>query len=83
MYCFGASLVAQLIKNPPAIQDIRVRSLDWEDPLKKRMATHSSNLAWRIQSTGLQKSDTTKRLSFHFTDCFTLCSVLEIYPCCC
>ena len=44
----GASLVAQKIKNPPAIQETWVRSLDREDPLKKGMATHSSILAWRI-----------------------------------
>ena len=37
-----ASLVAQLVKNPPAMQETWVRSLDWEDPLKKGKATHSS-----------------------------------------
>ena len=37
-----ASFVAQLVKNPPAMQETWVRSLDWEDPLEKRMATHSS-----------------------------------------
>ena len=41
-----ASLVAQLVKNPPAIQETWVRSLGWEDPLEKGMATHSSILAW-------------------------------------
>ena len=46
-----ASLVAQLVKNPPAIQETPVRFLDWEDPLEKGMATHSSILAWRIQWT--------------------------------
>ena len=46
-----ASLVAQLVKNPPAIQETWVRSLGWEDPLEKGMATHSSILAWRIQWT--------------------------------
>ena len=44
----GASLVAQTLKNPPAMQKTQVRSLDWEDPLEKEMATHSSILAWRI-----------------------------------
>ena len=44
----GASLVAQLVKNPPAMQEIWVRSLGWEDPLEKGRATHSSILAWRI-----------------------------------
>ena len=43
-----AFLVAQMVKNSPAIQETRVRSLGWEDPLEKGMATHSSILAWRI-----------------------------------
>ena len=46
-----ASLVAQLVKNPPAMQETWVRSLGWEDPLEKRKATHSSILAWRIPCT--------------------------------
>ena len=46
-----ASLVAQLVKNPPAMQETWVQSLDWEDPLEKEMATHSSTLAWKIPST--------------------------------
>ena len=40
-----ASLVAQLVKNPPAMWETWVRSLGWEDPLEKEMATHSSFLA--------------------------------------
>ena len=43
-----ASLVAQLVKNPPAMQETWIRSLGWEDPLEKGKATHSSILAWRI-----------------------------------
>ena len=43
-----ASLVAQMVKNLPAIQKTLVRSLGQEDPLEKEMATHSSVLAWRI-----------------------------------
>ena len=43
-----ASLVAQMVKNLPAVRDTWVRSLGWEDPLEKGMATHSSILAWRI-----------------------------------
>ena len=43
-----ASLVAQLVKNPPAKQETWVQSLGWEDPLEEAMATHSSILAWRI-----------------------------------
>ena len=59
-----ASLVAQLGKNLPVMWEAWVRSLGWEDPLEKEMATHSSILAWRIpwreesgrlQSTGLQR----------------------------
>jgi len=40
--------VAQLVKNPPAVQETWVRSLGWEDPLEKGMATNSSILAWKI-----------------------------------
>ena len=46
-----ASLVAQMIKNPPAIRETWVRSLGWEDPLEKGTVTHSSILAWRIPCT--------------------------------
>ena len=47
----GTSLVAQLVKNPPAMQETQVLSLSREDPLEKGMATHSSILAWRIPWT--------------------------------
>ena len=50
---FWASLVAQLVKNPPAMQETWVQSLCWEDPLEKGKATHSSILA--IQSMRSQK----------------------------
>ena len=43
-----ASLIAQLVKNPPTVQEPRLRSLGWEDPLEKGTATHSSILACRI-----------------------------------
>ena len=46
-----ASLLAQLVKNPPAMQETRVQSLGWEDPLEKGQATHSSILAWRVPWT--------------------------------
>ena len=46
-----ASLVAQLEKNLPAMWEIWVQSLGWEEPLEKGKATHSSNLAWRIPWT--------------------------------
>ena len=59
-----ASLVAQMVKNPPAMPETWVRSLGWEDALKKGTATHSSILAWkmlwteepgRLQSVGSQR----------------------------
>ena len=43
-----ASLVVQLVKNPPAVRETWARSLGWEDPLEKGKAPHSSFLAWRI-----------------------------------
>ena len=42
-----ASLVAQMVKHLPAVQDTWVRSPGWEDPLEKEMANHSSTLAWK------------------------------------
>ena len=45
------SLVAQMVKNPPAVWDIWVQPLGWEDPLEEEMATHSGILAWRIPWT--------------------------------
>ena len=47
----GASLVAQLVKNPPAMRETWVQSLAWEDLLEKGMATHSNILAWRVPWT--------------------------------
>jgi len=46
-----ASLVAQLVKNPPAVREAWVQSLGWEDPLEKGTCTHSIILAWRISWT--------------------------------
>ena len=50
--------MAQLVKNPPAMWETWVRSLDWEDPLEKGKATHSSildyRIPWTIQSMGSQ-----------------------------
>ena len=71
-----ASLVAQMVKNLPAMQEIWVHSLGWEDPLEKEEATHSSILAWRIPWTvlvhGVAKSWTQlSDFHFHFHD--TLC----------
>ena len=62
------------VKNPPAMQEMQVWSLGWEDLLEKEMAIHSSILAWKIpwteepgglQSMGLQESDMTERLNHH------------------
>ena len=50
-----ASLVAQMVKNPPAMQDTWIQSLGQEDPLKKEMATHFSILAWR--TSWMEKPD--------------------------
>ena len=58
-----ASLVAQTVKNPPAMQETWVLSLGWEDPLEKGKATHISILAWRIpwtSSWGCKELDTTE-----------------------
>ena len=60
-----ASLVAQLVKNPPAMQETWVQSLGWEDPLGKGKATHSSILAWRIpriEKTGRLQSMGSQRV---------------------
>ena len=46
-----ASVVAQLVKNLPAMREIWVQSLGWEDPLEKEKVTHSSILAWKIPWT--------------------------------
>ena len=61
--------MAQRVKRLPAMREIRVQSLGWEDPLKKEMATHSSTCAWkipwmeepgRLQSWGRKESDMTE-----------------------
>ena len=51
LYIWLASLVAQTVKSPHAMQETQVQSLDQEDSLEKEMATHSSILAWRIPWT--------------------------------
>ena len=51
MSVMWASLVSQMVKNPPAMQETQVPSLGWDDPLEKGMTTHSSLLAWRIPWT--------------------------------
>ena len=73
----------QTVKNPPAMQEIRVQSLGREDPLEKGMTTHSRIPAWRIpwteepgglQSTGSQQLDTSEQLTlslFTLTMCWS------------
>ena len=48
LYRFLLSLVAQMVKHLPTMRETQVRSLGWENPLEKEMATHSSTLAWKI-----------------------------------
>ena len=68
-FSFGASLVAQMVKDPPAMRDTQVQSLGGEDPLEKGTATHCSILAWRILWTeephpwGRKKLDMTEWLT--------------------
>ena len=95
MYIFsGASLVAQLVKNPPAMRKTWVWSLGWEDPLEKGKATHSSILAWRIPWTtvhGVTKSQTwltnfhththTHIFSASFQIGFAVIAFMNIGPC--
>ena len=69
--------MSQTVKNLPAMQETSVRSLHWEDPLKKGMAAHSNILAWRIprteelgglQAHGVTESDTTEQLTLLYKD---------------
>ena len=57
---YWACLVAQLVKNLPALRETQFRSLGWEDPLEKGTATHSSILAWRLNPWGRKESDMTE-----------------------
>ena len=72
----GASLVAQMVKNLPTWRETQVQSLDWEDPLEKGMAIHSSILAWRIPWTeelgGLQSKGSQRVRHKWATFTFTL-----------
>ena len=64
----GASLIAHLVKNPPAMQETLVQFRSWEDPLEKGKATHSSILAWRIpwtEETGGLQSMGWQRLTYN------------------
>ena len=68
---FRDSLVAQLVKKLPAMQETCVRSLGWEDPPEKGKATRSSILAWRIP-WGRKESDMTEGLSLLLSSTFIL-----------
>ena len=81
---YRASLVAQTVKNPPAVQEIQVQSLGWKDPLEKEMAAHSSIIAWkvpwtvepgRLLSMGSQRVGHDLVTSLHFTINTLLASV--------
>ena len=63
-----ASIVAQLVKNPPVVRETWVRSLGWEDPLEKEMATHSSILAFSEKFHGWSRilCELVKLLSLNF-----------------
>ena len=83
-----ASLVAQMVKNLPAMQEIQVWFLGQEDPLEEDMETHSSTFAWRIpgtdesgrlQSMGHKESDTTGWLTLSLT--FSLAQILACSSC--
>ena len=50
-FFFFLIVIAQMVKNPPAMQETRIRFLGWEDPLEKEMIIQSSILAWRIPGT--------------------------------
>ena len=82
-----ASLRAQLVRNPPAMQETWVWSLGQEDPLEKEMATHSSTLAWKspwtekpgkLQSMGLQRVRHDWKISLHM-DTLSLTKEAKIY----
>ena len=72
--------MAQMVKNPPALQETWIQSLGWEDSLETGMATYSSILAWRIpcteepgglQSMGSQRVGHTEQLALHFNAILT------------
>ena len=77
--CYLASLVTQLVKNPPAMWETWVQSLGWEDPLGKGKASHSSILAWRVPQ-GCKELDMTERLSLSSVHQFHLNLSFESWP---
>ena len=85
------SLVAQMVKRLPTMWEIQIRSLGWEDPLEKEMATHSSTLVWkiswteerwRLQSMGSQRvgHDWASSLSLSFIHISSLFSFFGFFP---
>ena len=77
--------MAQLVKNPPAMQETWVQSLGWEDPLEKGKSTHSSILAWRTPWTdcvvhGVAKSLTRLKATFTFTHFHSTVNSYYTYP---
>ena len=83
-FIHGASLVAQLVKNQPAVRETYVQSLVWKDALDKKKATHYSILAWRIPWTtvhGVAKSRTPlSNFHFHFTFTLDICFLWKVLP---
>ena len=80
------SMVVQMVKNPPAMQETQVQSLGREDPLQKGMVTHSSILAWRIpwieepaghSPWGHKESDTTKQLTLSIIGYYMILSIVS------
>ena len=80
MYIYGSSLVAQAVKNLPAMQETWVQSLDWKDPLEKGIATHSNILAWEIPWTeepcGLQSMGSQRAGYYRATNTHIVCIYL-------
>ena len=79
-YVFGASIVAQMIKNLPAVQETQVWSLSWDDPLEREIATHSTILAWkspwaeepgRLECIGSHRLDTAEQLNTYVIEKWT------------
>ena len=80
-----------MVKNPPAMQETRVVSLGWKDPLEKEMATHSSLLAWkipwteepgRLQAIGSQRTGhDLAHTHTHTHTCVYTC--IHVYACVC
>ena len=81
LHKLGASLVAPMVKHPPAVQETQVQLLHWEGPLEKGMATHSSVLVWRIPWTeepGRLQSMGSQRVRYDWvTNTFTFHKLIE------